>query len=79
MFCVKVIDTSAERKTAENLLHYAEEIIALLHSYNAVVVAWTTDASGESRKARQLCQLKSVAMIVPDCWAHQVLFLLLVL
>lgn len=50
---VRVIDASAERKTAEVLLaHMLEVMDTLKVDWKITVVAFTTDASGESKKAR---------------------------
>ena len=37
------------------------------------VIALTSDASGESRKARNLLIKAFPALVAPDCYAHQVL------
>lgn len=67
---VRVFDVSADRKTAENLLALMEEVTRILHNTHIIVVAWTTDASGESRKARNLLAAKKSYIAVPDCYAH---------
>lgn len=76
MFTIRVYDVSSERKTAENLLRCAEEVIGMLSRIGCIVVAWTTDASGESRKARRLMVEKNFKICIPDCYAHQVYNLL---
>jgi len=60
-------------KTADNLLgivlkdiDYAKVVLGIL------VVAWCTDASGESLKMRKLLRVEQPWMITVDCWAHQV-------
>lgn len=44
----------------------------LVNEWGVTVVAFTTDALGESRKARRLLQLEQPYLVTPDCYAHQV-------
>lgn len=78
-----VKDTTTERKTAEHLLSQMLEVLQLLRTeWGVTVIAFTTDASGESRKARRLLQAQQPSLVTPDCYAHQVrtfIFLLLIL
>ncbi|THU78266.1 hypothetical protein K435DRAFT_824147 [Dendrothele bispora CBS 962.96] len=70
---VRVHDASGERKTAENLLKLMREVIQELEkNWHVNVVAFTTDASGEARKARKLLLRERPDLITPDCFAHQV-------
>ncbi|EJD35809.1 hypothetical protein AURDEDRAFT_33360, partial [Auricularia subglabra TFB-10046 SS5] len=69
---INTIDISRQVKDAQNLLKlvldeikYATEVLKL------TVVAWCTDASGESRGMRNLLVAKFKWIIVVDCWAHQ--------
>lgn len=49
------------------------EVIEELRSkWNVIVVAFTTDASGESRKARKMLLTRFPHLVCPDCFAHQV-------
>lgn len=41
-------------------------------SLGIILVAWCTDASGESAKMRRLLRQKIPWIVVVDCWAHQV-------
>ncbi|KAF4622376.1 hypothetical protein D9613_009287 [Agrocybe pediades] len=73
LYTVRVNDTTIERKTAENLLVQMEDVILHLESdWRAKVIAFTTDASGESKKARSLLQKKCPRLVTPDCYAHQI-------
>ena len=64
---------SGKRKNAENLLKIVEqEIFFFTHSLQMILVAWCTDASGESAKMRRLLVAKMPWIFVIDCWAHQV-------
>ncbi|CDO76574.1 hypothetical protein BN946_scf184831.g10 [Trametes cinnabarina] len=70
---VRVIDTSHERKTAPNFLKHIEDTLKMLgQDWNIIVVAFTSDASGESRAARIALLEKYPWLIVLDCYAHQV-------
>lgn len=70
---MKVHDASDERKTADNLLKLMVEVIEHLQSeWKVTVVAFTTDASGESRKARKMLLTRFPHLVCPDCFAHQV-------
>ncbi|TFK58863.1 hypothetical protein BDN72DRAFT_781483, partial [Pluteus cervinus] len=73
LFTVGVSDTSSSRKTAANLLVLMKEIMnTVQRDWGAIVIAFTTDASGESRRARLDLHLEFPSLVTPDCWAHQV-------
>lgn len=79
VYTVTVKDTTTERKTAEKLLGHMREVIDfLVNVWGVTVIAVTTDASGESRKARRLLQLALPYLVTPDCYAHQVILLFVV-
>jgi hypothetical protein len=40
--------------------------------YNCVVVYFTTDADGGSKKGRQLLEKQRPWILAPLCWVHQV-------
>ena len=40
--------------------------------WKVTVVAFTTDASGESQRARKLLLAQFPHLVCPDCFAHQV-------
>jgi hypothetical protein len=65
-----------EKKTAENLLVMMTEVLDILKcDWGVIPIAFTTDASGESRKARRLLRAMQDDLITPDCYAHQVIIL----
>lgn len=69
-----VLDTTKDRKTADNLLIEFENVYADLEAHEtwaASVGGLVTDASGESRKARRLFLNRHPHVIVLDCWSHQ--------
>lgn len=77
---IRVVNTSNQRKTAEILLEHTERIKALLEKeWNFTIVAFTTDASDKSRKARSLFVKKYPQIVGPDCSAHQVFVYFLIL
>ncbi|KAL1698415.1 hypothetical protein EV121DRAFT_218242 [Schizophyllum commune] len=70
---LNVSDISGEPKTAETLLDIVvKEIKYMVETLLLVVVAWCTDASGESAKMRRLLVRKYPWLVVLDCWGHQV-------
>ncbi|KAJ7938633.1 hypothetical protein B0H13DRAFT_1460255, partial [Mycena leptocephala] len=72
VYTVRVHDASLERKTAEILLKLMLEVIETLKKdWGVELIAFTTDASGESRKARRLLRELMPHLITPDCYAHQ--------
>ncbi|PBK86361.1 hypothetical protein ARMGADRAFT_1047859 [Armillaria gallica] len=70
---VLVDDASDECKTMENLLQRMIEVVKILEKeWSVCIIAFTTDASGELRKARKLLAHLYPHMITPDCYAHQI-------
>ncbi|OCH84209.1 hypothetical protein OBBRIDRAFT_741963 [Obba rivulosa] len=70
---LNVFDISAAVKNAEKLLAIViGEIKYIQEELGTTVVAWCTDASGESRKMRRLLREKIPWIVTLDCWAHQV-------
>ncbi|KDQ21390.1 hypothetical protein BOTBODRAFT_99690 [Botryobasidium botryosum FD-172 SS1] len=70
---VKILDMTHERKTAELLLkHMLEVIDHVQKDWEVKVIAFTSDASGESCKARHLLLAQHPWLVAPDCYAHQV-------
>ena len=58
---------------ADNLFKLMVEVIEHLQSeWKVTVVAFMTDASGESRKARKMLLARFPHLVCPDCFAHQV-------
>ena len=70
---MKVHNASNERKTADNLLKLRVEVFEHLQlEWKVTVGAFTTDASGESCKARNMLLARFPHLVCPDCFAHQV-------
>ncbi|KAI9570855.1 hypothetical protein HD554DRAFT_2037075 [Boletus coccyginus] len=69
---IQVHDISGDPKTAEELLKQMLLAISIIETeWGATVIACTTDASGESWKARHLLQAKFPRLVIPDCLTHQ--------
>ncbi|TBU60357.1 hypothetical protein BD310DRAFT_779045, partial [Dichomitus squalens] len=72
VYTIRTYDTSNEPKTAENLLKMLREVLQLLREeWRVIVIAVTSDCSGESRKARVEIVKELPHLIAPDCYAHQ--------
>ncbi|KAJ8590092.1 hypothetical protein M405DRAFT_737503 [Rhizopogon salebrosus TDB-379] len=73
LHAIRVRDASSDARNAEELLKQIIESMNIIESeWGATVIACTTDASGESRKARRLLRIKFPHLVTPDCLAHQV-------
>ena len=70
---VCVYDDSNERRDADHLYNHMIEVINMLQDdWHITVAAITSDASGESRKARSMIARSHPSIVTPDCYAHQV-------
>ena len=70
---VSLYNTTSEWKTVTNLHKQILEVMKdLKNRWGVKVVAITTDASGESRKARKMLNTDLPDLATPDCYAHQV-------
>lgn len=70
---MRVHDASGDSRNAEELLKQIIESIHQIESeWGVIIIACTTDASGESRKARRLLRAQFPHFVTPDCLAHQV-------
>ncbi|KAF8703671.1 hypothetical protein RHS03_06185, partial [Rhizoctonia solani] len=66
-------NVSAQRKTAQNLLELVRgEIEYCEKELGVKVIAWCTDASGESRAMRNRLVGHLPQLIMLDCYAHQI-------
>ena len=72
MYTVRTYDVSSEPKTAENLLKMLREVLQTVQKeWHVIVIAVTSDCSGESRKARVEIVKEIPHLVAPDCYAHQ--------
>jgi len=75
-----VYDTSAECKTAENLLGLMLKEKAYIESeLGQRLIGWVSDASGESHATHKQLQNRFPQLLVVNCYAHQVGLILAVL
>ena len=75
---MKVFEIFSESRTARNLLNHIEEVLNILkQDWNVSIVAFTSDASEESRRARADLVKKYPSIFGPDCYAHQVFVLII--
>ncbi|CAE6478675.1 unnamed protein product [Rhizoctonia solani] len=72
-YTVKVHDLSAEPKTADNHLSRVLADIDFAEKEHGVrVIAWVSDAGGDSRAMRVRLNRMHPHLLVFDCWAHQI-------
>ncbi|THU98904.1 hypothetical protein K435DRAFT_720273, partial [Dendrothele bispora CBS 962.96] len=72
-FLLGVEDVSSKPKTAQTLLEIVvREMKEIQDVFKVILVAWCTDASGESAKMRRDLRKKFPWIVVLDCWAHQI-------
>ncbi|KAI0634627.1 hypothetical protein C8Q77DRAFT_1026903, partial [Trametes polyzona] len=65
-------NVSAVAKTAQNLFEIVCAEIEYCMTYlSTVIVAYCTDAAGDTRAMRDLLRAKFPWIITLDCWAHQ--------
>jgi hypothetical protein len=70
---VRVYDTSTERKMALELLKKIREVKEHVETdWGIILVAVTSDASGESSRARRDLVKEFPSILGPDCYAHQI-------
>ncbi|QRW18642.1 hypothetical protein RhiXN_00048 [Rhizoctonia solani] len=72
-YTVCVHDLSAQHKTAENHLKLVlSDIDKTKKEHNVRVIAWVSDAGGDSRAMRVRLHRLRPHILVFDCWAHQI-------
>ncbi|EUC55842.1 DUF659 family protein, partial [Rhizoctonia solani AG-3 Rhs1AP] len=72
-YTVKVHDVSTEHKTADNHLRLVlDDIDYAEKEHNTRVIAWVSDAGGDSRAMRVRLHRLRPYILVFDCWAHQI-------
>ncbi|THH15178.1 hypothetical protein EUX98_g9503 [Antrodiella citrinella] len=72
-YLIDTHDVSAERKTADNLLNIViMNIMYAMMTLEVTVIAWCSDAGGDSASMRRKLVQRYPWLIVLDCWAHQI-------
>ena len=51
---------------------YENIIDRVQKKYGCIVIYFTTDCDGESKKGREILGKRHTYLLVPECWAHQV-------
>jgi hypothetical protein len=70
---LNVHDITTLVKDAETYLKIIEAELAYILAWLACfIIAWCTDASGESVKMKRLLRKSVPWLIMLDCWSHQV-------
>jgi hypothetical protein len=65
-------DITTHAKDAETYLKIVEsEMVWVKAQLRCLIIAWCTDASGESVKMKKELRKKYPWLIILDCWAHQ--------
>lgn len=73
VYTIKTYEVTAERKTAENLLNLMKDVLRIgTADWHLIIAAFTSDAAGESRKARRLLSEEQPHLVTPDCQVHQI-------
>lgn len=72
-YLIHAHDVTSKPKTADTLLNlvYAD-ILYFINVLKIIMVAWCSDAGGDSASMRRKLKLILPWLIVLDCWAHQV-------
>ncbi|KAJ7104747.1 ribonuclease H-like domain-containing protein, partial [Mycena epipterygia] len=71
-YLLELIEVTALNKDGPSLCEqFAEMIDRIEVKHDCVIIYFTTDADGGSKKGRILLGLKRPWLILPSCWAHQ--------
>ncbi|KAJ7730528.1 ribonuclease H-like domain-containing protein [Mycena metata] len=71
-YLLELINVTAENKDGPSQCdHFAEMIDRVEFKYGCIVIYFTTDADGGSKKGRTILGKKRPWLILPSCWAHQ--------
>lgn len=72
-YLIATHDISSHRKTADTLLKLVlEDIDYCRNVLHIDIIAWCSDAGGDSASMRRKLKRECPSLIVVDCWAHQV-------
>ena len=72
VFTIKNIDVTPHRKTGEATFEHMKLVVLEQESMHKLAIfAVTSDAAGESRKARKLLVLWRPSIVSVDCFSHQ--------
>lgn len=72
-YLIELVEVTALNKDGPALCEqFAAMIDRVEVKYGCIIIYFTTDADGGSKKGRQLLGIKRPWLILPSCWAHQV-------
>jgi hypothetical protein len=72
-YTLKLIKATSCAKTGEGLCEQFEAIVDQIElQHDCIVIYFTTDSDGGSKKGRVLLEKKRPWMLTPSCWGHQV-------
>ncbi|KAJ6616617.1 ribonuclease H-like domain-containing protein [Mycena sp. CBHHK59/15] len=71
-YLIELVEVTALNKDGPALCEqFAAMIDRVEVKYGCIIIYFTTDADGGSKKGRQLLGIKRPWLILPSCWAHQ--------
>ncbi|KAJ6576288.1 ribonuclease H-like domain-containing protein [Mycena sp. CBHHK59/15] len=71
-YLIELVEVTALNKDGPALCEqFAVMIDRVEVKYGCIIIYFTTDADGGSKKGRQLLGIKRPWLILPSCWAHQ--------
>ncbi|KAJ7107570.1 hypothetical protein C8R44DRAFT_744744 [Mycena epipterygia] len=71
-YLLELIEATALNKDVPSLCEqFAEMIDRIEVKHDCIIIYFTTDADGGSKKGRSLLGLKQPWLILPSCWTHQ--------
>ncbi|KAJ6600935.1 ribonuclease H-like domain-containing protein [Mycena sp. CBHHK59/15] len=71
-YLIELVEVTALNKDGPALCEqFAAMIDRVEVKYGCIIIYFTTDADGGSKKGRQLLGIKHPWLILPSCWAHQ--------
>jgi len=70
---LELVKVTSHNKDGPAMADQFESIINRIETkYNCIVIYFTTDSDGGSKKGRQLLEKRRPWLLAPSCWAHQV-------
>ena len=74
-YTLELVEVTASNKDGPAMADQYEAIIDRVEAkYKCIVIYFTTDSDGGSKKGRQLLETWRPWLLAPSCWAHQVRF-----
>ncbi|KAJ6504514.1 ribonuclease H-like domain-containing protein [Mycena vulgaris] len=71
-YLLELVDATTLNKDGPSLCkQFAEMIDRVEAKHGCIIIYFTTDADGGSKKGRELLSIERPWLILPSCWAHQ--------